>query len=88
MALEVNTPMATEVMRVVSFKLPSFLDRRLSELAKARRTSRSALLREAVESLSRPTKRSAGSLAGDLVGSVRGPRDLATNPKHLRGYGR
>lgn len=80
--------MATEVMRVVSFKLPSVLDRRLTQLAKARRTSRSVILREAVESFARPTKRTVSAVAGDLIGSISGPRDLATNPKYLRGYGR
>jgi hypothetical protein len=27
-------------------------------------------------------------LAGDVVGSVAGPRDLGSNPKHLRGFGK
>jgi hypothetical protein len=27
-------------------------------------------------------------LAGDIVGSVDGPPDLSTNPKHVRDYGK
>ena len=29
-----------------------------------------------------------GTLAGDLVGSLHGPTDLSSSPRHLAGYGR
>lgn len=74
-------------MRVVSIKLPEALDEKLSEIAKRRNVSRSAILRQALESFDRGPKRSAASLAGALVGSLRGPRDLSTNPKRMSGYG-
>jgi len=74
-------------MRVVSIKLPEGLDHELTEIARRRNTSRSAILREALEAFARGSKRSVTAAAGDLVGSVRGPRDLSTNPKHLTGYG-
>lgn len=35
----------------------------------------------------KPPAKSVLDLAGDLVGCVDGPPDLATNPKHLDGYG-
>ena len=75
-------------MRTVSFKLPEELDDALSELARTRRSSRSALLREALQSLAKGKRRSVTALASDLVGSLDGPGDLATNPKHMSGYGR
>ena len=75
-------------MRTVSFKLPEDLDDALSELARSRGASRSALVREALEALAKGKRRSVTSLAGDLVGSVDGPDDLATNRKHMSGYGR
>jgi len=75
-------------MRTVSFKLPEDLDDTLDELARARRSSRSALVREAIESLAKGKRRSVTALANDLVGSVDGPTDLATNRKHMAGYGR
>jgi Arc/MetJ-type ribon-helix-helix transcriptional regulator len=75
-------------MRTVSFKLPEELDDALSELARTRRSSRSALFREALQSLAKGKRRSVTALASDLVGSVDGPVDLATNPKHMSGYGR
>ena len=75
-------------MRTVSFKLPEELDDALNELARARGASRSALVREALEALAKGKRRSVTSLAGKLVGSVDGPTDLATNRKHMAGYGR
>ena len=75
-------------MRTVSFKLPEDLDDALNELARSRGASRSALVREALESLAKGNRRSVTSLAGNLVGAVEGPPDLATNRKHMAGYGR
>lgn len=74
-------------MRVVSIKLPQKLDEELSEIAKRRNASRSAILREALQSFARGSKRSVTALAGDLVGSLRGPKDLSTSRRHLSGYG-
>jgi hypothetical protein len=75
-------------MRTVSFKVPAELDDALNTLARTRRSSRSALFREALQSLAKGKRRSVTALAGDLVGSVDGPVDLATNPRHMSGYGR
>jgi predicted transcriptional regulator len=74
-------------MRVVSLKLPEELDRELTRIARDRQASRSAVLREALETFARGSQRSVTAAAGDLVGSLRGPTDLSTNPKHLSGYG-
>jgi predicted transcriptional regulator len=79
-------------MRVVSIKLPEALVKQLTELARRRNTSRSAVLREALESFERESRGSRGSqasviqAAGDLVGSLQGPRDLASHSKHIAGY--
>ena len=75
-------------MRTVSFKVPEELDDALSGLARTRRSSRSALFREALQSLAKGKRHSVTALAGDLVGSVDGPVDLATNRRHMAGYGR
>ena len=75
-------------MRTVSFKLPPELDDALDELARSRGASRSALVREALELLAKGKRRSVAALAGDLVGSVEGPTDLATNKRHMSGYGK
>lgn len=75
-------------MRTVSFKLPEDLDDALNDLARTRKSSRSALVREALESLAKGKRRSVTALAGTLVGSVEGPSDLATNRRHMSGYGK
>lgn len=75
-------------MRTVSFKLPGRLVDALGDLAQHRKVSRSALVREALEARLASPRQSVTALAGDLVGSVEGPADLATNSRHMRGFGR
>jgi len=79
-------------MRIISLKLPEDLLADLEREAKARRVSKSALVRESVEeALRNRPRRGAAScydLARDLAGSVKGlPRDLASNPKYMEGFG-
>ncbi len=79
-------------MKNVSFKLPETLDQELGNAARAARTTRSALVRDALRAeLARRRKPRRGSclvLARDLAGSVSGPRDLSSNPRRLARYGR
>lgn len=75
-------------MRTVSFKLPEHLDELLSELAKQRKASRSGVVREAIAAYAARGTPSVTMRVDELVGTVQGPPDLSTNPKHLRGYGR
>jgi predicted transcriptional regulator len=79
-------------MRPVSIKLPKNLEALLDELARARGMSRSAVVREALKAYAAAAAAgpSAGSVidsAGELVGSLDGPRDLSTAAKHVRGFG-
>jgi Arc/MetJ-type ribon-helix-helix transcriptional regulator len=78
----------SSAMRTVSFKLSPELDDALDDLARSRGASRSALVREALEALAKGKRRSVTALAGDLVGSLEGPSDLATNKKRMSGYGK
>ncbi|MBI2316959.1 MAG: ribbon-helix-helix protein, CopG family [Betaproteobacteria bacterium] len=80
-------------MKSISLKLPEQLDARLAAIARRRGgTGRSALIREALERfVEAEAAVRAGSLLeslADLAGTVRGPADLAINPKHLGGFGR
>ena len=79
-------------MTTISLKLPEPMAERLDAEARARRKSKSALVRELIESgLSGAAGKghvSFHALAKDRAGRFRGPRDLATNPKHLEGFGR
>ncbi len=79
-------------MQAISLKLPEDLLADLKREAKARRISKSALVRESVEAALRNRSQrgdpSCFDLARDLAGSVKGlPRDLAINPKYMEGFG-
>ena len=78
----------TNPMRTVSFKLSEQLDDALSDLARRRKSSRSALVREALEALATGRRRSVTLVVDELVGSLDGPTDLSMNPKHMTGYGK
>ena len=79
-------------MGTLTVKLPQPLEARLDALVRCRGRRKSALVREAIEKLiSESGDIAAGSVADllrDLKGAVEGPKDLATNPKHLKGYGK
>lgn len=80
-------------MSTISLKLPERLLELLEKESRTRRTTKSSLVREALEKTlaARPAGGAATcfDLARDLAGSVKGlPRDLATNPKHMEGFGR
>ena len=79
--------------KVLSFKVPEALDRKLDAVVKRRGMPKSVVVREAIEHYVDASQEvRTGSfldLAGDLVGCVKNaPADLASNPKHLDGYGK
>lgn len=76
-------------METLSFKLPSELRERLAQEAKRRQVRQSTIIRESLEKTlgrARARKRelTCADLAGDLVGSITGPRDLSVNRAYLR----
>lgn len=79
-------------MKNISLKLSDDLHAKLERLSKQRGAAKSDVIRDALEAYFTGAKNgsrlSCAELAGDLVGSLTGPTDLATNPKHMRGYGR
>jgi predicted transcriptional regulator len=80
-------------MNAITIKVSSQLDRRLSRAARAQHLSKSELVRRALlrylENGEQKDFVSAADLAGDLIGCLdAGPGDLATNPKHMEGFGR
>jgi predicted transcriptional regulator len=78
-------------MRTISLRLPDALLTELEREAKARGVTKSAVVRESLETVLRRRPRRAATcfdLARDLAGSVKGlPRDLAHNPKYMEGFG-
>ena len=78
-------------MTTITCKVSEKLNAQLEALARRRRLSKSAILREALESKTKASAKSAAPSAYDLVkhicGSLRGPKDLSTNRRHMRGFG-
>ncbi|MFZ5470810.1 MAG: CopG family transcriptional regulator [Myxococcota bacterium] len=61
---------------------------RVARLAKKKKVSRSEVVRLGLAALE-SGEESAFDLWKDAVGIAKGgPKDLATNPKHMKGYGR
>jgi predicted transcriptional regulator len=80
------------VMRTISLKLPDDLLAQLANEAKARRVTKSWLVRESlVKALhEQPSAETAScyDVARDLAGTVKGlPEDLADDPRHMEGFG-
>jgi metal-responsive CopG/Arc/MetJ family transcriptional regulator len=79
-------------VKTISLKLPDQLLATLESAAKQRGETKSELVRAAVEHFlkgghdNRPV--SALELAGTSIGAAKGPPDLSTNRKHMKGYGR
>jgi predicted transcriptional regulator len=79
-------------MTTISLKIPDELVSRVDAAARSKRTTRSALLREALEeklrALDRKSPPSLFDQSADLCGiGESGTGDLASNPKHLEGFG-
>lgn len=79
-------------MFTLTVKLPEALAAKLEALVKKRGQKRSEVVREAI---ARAVDEQSGGepslydLVKDLKGAAgKGPKDLASNPKHMRGYGR
>jgi hypothetical protein len=79
-------------LKTLSVKLPDGLDARLTAVARRRKTSKSMVVRKALEVVLREDgKQARGSmldLVRDLVGCVAGPGDLSVNKAHMKNYGR
>ena len=79
-------------MPTITVKVPRVLAERLRRAVARRRSTRSAVVRDAIEALlAAEAGRGEGScydLSSDLAGIVTGPADLSSNRRRLRGYGR
>ncbi|MEW6433589.1 MAG: ribbon-helix-helix protein, CopG family [Myxococcota bacterium] len=83
-----HTETSAARLKTLSIKVPASLSARVSKLAKARGTTVSQVVREALEQYAPSERVSFAAAARAYVGSVEGgPGDLATNPRHLKGFG-
>ena len=79
-------------MTTISLKLPDHIASRLKTEARARKSTPAKLAREVLEKGLPESKLPSGTSVYDaikgVIGSIRGlPRDLATNPKYMEGFG-
>jgi hypothetical protein len=79
-------------MKTISLKLDDQIDAQLTATAKRSGKTKSQVIREALVAFLEGKSRKAGvsclDLVKDLIGTAKGPRDLASNKKYMRGYGR
>jgi hypothetical protein len=79
-------------MKTLSVKLPDGLNAKLAAAARQRKTTKSTVVRKALEAVFRndrkPQRGSALDLAGDLAGCVEGPGDLSVNKAYFKTFGR
>lgn len=77
--------------KTVTVKIPAELEYQLRETAAESGETASNVVREALaEYFAKPQRIRKGNalqLLGDLAGSLEGPSDLATNKRHLKGFG-
>lgn len=75
-------------MKTLTMKLPADLLSWVEQEARRTRQPKSALVRGILQQHQQRRQPSALELAADLCGCVdSGLRDLARNPKHLKGFG-
>ncbi|MBC7376167.1 MAG: CopG family transcriptional regulator [Burkholderiaceae bacterium] len=81
-------------MKAITLKLPDTLDHRLTLFAQAHKgLSKSEIVRQAIElfldSTPQVSEQSAAVAARKWIGVVKGgPKDLSTNPAHMKYFGR
>lgn len=75
-------------MKTVIVALPEPLAAWLSRRARALGVTQSDVIREAlVQAKAKATRGSCHKALADLCGSIKGARDLSTNPRHRAGFG-
>ena len=79
-------------MKTISLKVPEAMDASLAAIAKQNGKTKSEVAREALQAFFRNGHKnrllSAYDLSKDLIGKFRGPADLSTDKRYMRGYGR
>jgi hypothetical protein len=81
--------MTKRATQLISLRLPAAEFARVTRLAQKRKTTVSAVIREALEALDRPAEPSVWDQVRPLISEAgSGVGDLSTNREHLEGFGR
>lgn len=79
----------TSGFKTLSVKVPASLSARVTKLARSRKSTVSSVVRAALEHYAPVDGPSFAEAASKYIGSLEGGRsDLATNPRHLKGFGK
>ena len=75
------------LLKTLSIKVPRAVSAKVVRVAKERRTTVSAIVRDAIERyFDGPQKGSFAEQAAKYIGAFDGPGDLSTNPKYMEGF--
>ncbi len=80
----------SKIMTTITCKIPDKISAHLEAIARQRRVPKSQIVREALAASFRKSKPqlSAFDLMKDACGIVKGgPKDYASHPRHLKGFG-
>jgi|RhiMethySRZTD1v2_1073278.scaffolds.fasta_scaffold2945308_2 predicted transcriptional regulator len=80
------------LVKTFSLKLSDALNRKLDIVVSQRKTTKSRVLRDALEAHladeGRAQKGTVAEVIHDLIGIYDGPKDLSTNPRHFKCFGK
>ncbi|MBX5483643.1 MAG: ribbon-helix-helix protein, CopG family [Myxococcaceae bacterium] len=74
-------------LKTMPIRLPPALSAKVARPARARHTTRSEIVRDALQSYEPSESPSYTEAAVEFCGVAKGPGDLSTNPRYLDGYG-
>lgn len=79
-------------MTILTMKVPDALDKKIKVLARKLGTTKSSLIRKAMEKylsedIGASDEPTTYELISDFVGSIQGPPDLSCGSQHMQGYG-
>ncbi len=75
-------------LKTLTVKIPAALSLKVAGLAKKRHTTKSEVVRDALEAVGAAVRPSFTEAAAEQCGAARGPGDLSTNPNYLDDYGK
>lgn len=75
-------------LKTMTIKVPEALSAKVARIAKKRGSTRSEVVREALQAYEGGERPSFAEAAARFLGAAKGPGDLSTNPKHMKGYGK
>ncbi len=74
-------------LKTLTIKVPATLSAKVARIAKKQGSSRSEVVREALQAYAGNQRLSFSEAAAEFGGSAKGPSDLSTDPRYLEDLG-